>query len=212
MPPREPSRHEASVFVVDDDAAVLDSVSLLLESVGLPALTFRSADAFLEAWNPDHPGCLVLDIRMPGMSGLQLQEHLRAAGSTLPIIFLTAHGDIPMAVRAVKTGAIDFIQKPFRDQEFLDKVQRAIDADAEARRREAERNRVLERIATLTPREAEVMERVVAGQPNKAIAEELGVSQRTIEVHRAHVMSKLRADSLATLVRMAMVVQNHNGR
>ncbi len=193
-----------TVFAVDDDVAVLESLTLLLRSVGLPAQTYGSASEFLDAYDPDAPGCLVLDVRMPGMSGLELQERLQALGSNLPIIFITAHGDVPVAVKAVKAGALDFIQKPFRDQELLDKIQRALEVNAHLRTQAADRDEVSARLSSLTSREKEVMEGVVAGKANKVIAHELGLSQRTVEIHRARVMEKMQAKSLAQLVQMVM--------
>ena len=193
-----------TVFIVDDDPAVLDSVQLLLRSVDLDAETFSSASEFLEAYDPDRLGCLILDVRMPGMSGLELQERLDSSGSTLPIIFVTAHGDVPMAVQAVKAGAVDFIQKPFRYQELIDKTRQAIEQHARTRKEVAGRNEIVERIASLTPREREVMDLVVEGKANKVIATELGISQRTVEIHRARVMSKMEAASVSELVRMVM--------
>ncbi len=193
-----------TVFVVDDDAAVLDSLKLLLRSVGLEAETYTSAREFIADYDPDARGCLVLDVRMPGMSGLELQERLEALGSTLPVIFITAHGDVPMAVKAVKAGAVDFIQKPFSDQELLDKIQHAMEENARARAAAADREEVSARIASLTARERQVMELVVAGKANKVIAHELGLSQRTVEIHRARVMEKMQAASLPELVQMVM--------
>jgi len=195
---------DAKVFIVDDDAGVLDSVAFLLRTVGIPAETYASAQAFLDAYDPDKPGCLILDVRMPAMSGLELQEELRSLGSTLPIIFLTAHGDVPMAVEAVKSGAVDFLQKPFRDQELVDKIHRALEENARAREVAAARRGVAARIESLTAREREVMDAVVAGKANKVIAGDLGLSQRTVEIHRAHVMEKMGAESLAQLVQMVM--------
>lgn len=195
---------EFTVFVVDDDADVLEAVDFLLHSVGLKVETYASAKEFLEAYDPLQPGCLVLDVRMPGMSGLELQERLEALESTLPIIFLSAHGDVPIAVHAIKAGAVDFLEKPFRDQELIDKVQDAIEVNARLRRDLAERNRIAGRIDALTPREREVMELVVQGKTNKAIASELGLSQRTVEIHRARVMEKMRAESLPELVQMVI--------
>ena len=195
---------DAKVFIVDDDAGVLDSVAFLLRTVGIPAETYASAQAFLDAYGPDKPGCLILDVRMPAMSGLELQEELRSLGSTLPIIFLTAHGDVPMAVEAVKSGAVDFLQKPFRDQELVDKIHRALEENARAREVAAARRGVAARIESLTAREREVMDAVVAGKANKVIAGDLGLSQRTVEIHRAHVMEKMGAESLAQLVQMVM--------
>jgi RNA polymerase sigma factor (sigma-70 family) len=193
-----------TVFVVDDDPGVLNSVQLLLRSVGLNAETFSSAHEFLEAYDPERPGCLLLDVRMPGMSGLDLQERLDSMGSTLPIIFVTAHGDVPMAVRAVKAGAVDFIQKPFRDQELIDKSRDAIEENARIREKYADRKGIAERIALLTPREREVMELVIEGKANKVIAQVLGISQRTVEIHRARVMDKIQAGSVSQLVQMVM--------
>ncbi len=193
-----------TVFVVDDDPAVGDSIRLLLRSVGLQSEVHLSGDEFLAAYEADRPGCLVLDVRMPGMSGIEVQERLQELGSTLPIIFVTAHGDVPMAVDAMKAGALDFVEKPFRDQELLDKIRQALDHDARIR---DERSAVAEiegRLSRLTPRETEVMELVVAGKSNKRIARELGISRRTVEVHRARVMDKLKVDSVSRLVQLVM--------
>ncbi|UCC83133.1 MAG: response regulator transcription factor [Gemmatimonadota bacterium] len=195
---------EPTVFVVDDDPGVLESLKLLLRSVGLAAETFASAHEFLEAYDPEKPGCVVLDVRMPDMSGLELQDRLRALESTLPIIFITAHGDVPMAVKAVKTGAVDFIQKPFRDQELIDRIQHAIEDNARNREQVRELKRYHDRMASLTPRERQVMELVVEGKANKVIASELGLSQRTVEIHRARVMKKMEASSVSSLVQMVM--------
>jgi FixJ family two-component response regulator len=195
---------ESIVYIVDDDQAIRHAMGLLLKSVGLQHQVFESADEFLELHTGNNDGCLVLDIRMPGLSGLELQQKLTEAGSSLPIIFITGHGDIPMAVDAMQKGAFDFIQKPFRDQELLDRISEALST---ARQREVEREHKLgvqDRIATLTKREHEVLDLVVTGKPNKIIAHELGVSQRTIEIHRARVMEKMGAKSLAELVRMHM--------
>ncbi len=193
---------EQTVWIVDDDEAVRDSLEILCRSVGLKAETFASATAYLEAHDPDRAGCLVLDIRMPGMSGLQLQKRLEELGSPPPIIFITGHGDVPMAVGAIQRGAIDFIQKPFRDQDLLDRIQQALELDVK-RRRELHKRRELERrLERLTAREREVLDLVVAGNPNKVVAGELGLSQRTVEIHRSHVMEKMEADSLAELVRL----------
>jgi two-component system response regulator FixJ len=198
------AKSKPTVFVVDDDPGVLDSMALLLRSVGLEAATYESANEFLGDYDPERPGCLVLDVRMPGMSGLQLQELLQARGSTLPIIFVTAHGDVPMAVRAVKAGAVDFIQKPFRDQELIDKIQRALKENERLRREFSQHDEILGRLAKLTPREKEVMDLVIEGKANKVVAQKLGLSQRTVEIHRARVMEKMEAGSVAELVRMVM--------
>jgi FixJ family two-component response regulator len=195
---------DARVFIVDDDPGVLNSVAFLLQTVGIRAETYASAQDFLASCDVQAPGCLVLDVRMPAMSGLELQEKLQAMGSSLPIIFLTAHGDVPMAVKAVKSGAVDFIQKPFRDQELVDKIQNAMNRNVRARTTAAARLDAAARVASLTPRERQVLDAVVAGKANKVIAADLGVSQRTVEIHRAHVMKKMQADSVANLVRMAM--------
>ncbi|NNM04540.1 MAG: response regulator transcription factor, partial [Gemmatimonadetes bacterium] len=183
---------EPTVFVVDDDPGVADSIRLLLRSVGLPAEVFLSASGFLEAYEVERAGCLVLDVRMPGMSGLDLQARLKEGGSTLPIIFVTAHGDVPMAVEAVKNGALDFVQKPFRDQDLLDKIHEALEVDARGRARRRDLLEIRSRLESLTPRETEVMELVVSGKPNKNIARELEISQRTVEIHRARVMEKMQ--------------------
>ncbi len=195
---------DPTVFIVDDDAAVRDSLGLLLRSVGMVSEAYASADAFLASFDPARPGCLVLDVRMPGTSGLELQARLHERGAALPIVFLTAHGDIEMAVRAVKAGAADFVQKPFRDQDLLDKLQAALAQDAELRRQRADVEEIGSRIASLTPRERQLLELVVAGRANKEIAQDLGISQRTVEIHRAHVMRKMGADSVTDLVRLVM--------
>lgn len=193
-----------TVFVVDDDTAVGDSIRLLLKSVGLGAEVFLSANEFLGSYDPDRAGCLVLDVRMPGMSGLDLQERLLELGSKLPIIFVTAHGDVPMAVNAVKAGAVDFIQKPFRDQELLDKIQEALELDERNRTEDEELGEIEIRIRSLTQRETEVMDFVVEGKPNKNIAREMGISQRTVEIHRARVMEKMKVRSVSKLVQLVM--------
>lgn len=192
----------AVVYVVDDDEAVRDSLRLLLDSVDLRCKTYASATEFLGDHNPDQHSCIVADIRMPGLSGLDLQEELNRRTSTIPILFITGHGDVPMAVDAMKSGALDFIQKPFRDQDLLDRIHQALERDEERRADNREVAEVRSRMAKLTGREMEVMERVVTGQANKVIALDLGVSQRTVEIHRARVMQKMKARSLAELVRM----------
>jgi len=197
----------ATVFVVDDDDAVRDSLGLLMKSAGIQAEAYESAESFLAAFDPARFGCLVLDIRMPGMSGIELQRELNQRGSALPIIFITAHGDIPMAVDAVREGALDFVQKPFDDTELVTKVQRALADSMERYEEEMERAEIRHREASLTSREREVMAQVVDGKANKVIASDLGVSQRTVEIHRARVMEKMQAGSLAQLVRMVLVAQ-----
>jgi FixJ family two-component response regulator len=196
------------VFIVDDDQGVRESVRILMRSIGVEAVAFPSADEFLSAYDPEKPGCLVLDVRMPGMSGLELQEQLASLGCTLPIIFITAHGDVPMAVEAVKAGAMDFVQKPFRDQELIDKIQDAFGENERVRAKLRDRSMIAKRVDSLTPREREVMEMVVEGKANKVIAIDLGLSQRTVEIHRARVMSKMEADSVSQLVQMVMRVRD----
>jgi two-component system response regulator FixJ len=192
------------VFVVDDDDAVRDSLGMLLRSVDLPVETFDSALTFLARYRPDLTGCLVLDIRMPKMSGLELAQKLREQGSRLPVIFITGHGDIPMAVQAIKEGAADFVQKPFRDQDLLDCIHTALAADNRTRSEDSQRAALTIRYDSLTDREREVMLMVVAGKANKVIALDLNLSQRTVEIHRARVMEKMQARSLADLVKMAI--------
>jgi FixJ family two-component response regulator len=193
-------RDSALIYLVDDDDAVRDSLGLLLRSVGLECRVFPSALEFLEHYDSKRHSCLVADIRMPGLSGLELQQKLNEQGAEIPIIFITGHGDVPMAVNAMKSGASDFIQKPFRDQDLIDRIHKALEADRERRTWREQETVIRERLALLTPRETEVMERVVKGQANKVIAMDLGVSQRTVELHRARVMRKLRMRSLAELV------------
>lgn len=195
-----------TIFIVDDDAAVRDALKLLLRSVGQAVETFGSAQEFLDAYSEDRPGCLVLDIRMPGMSGLELQQKLNEKHSILPIIFITGHGDVPMAVEAMQAGAVDFIQKPFRDQDLIDRINQALEKDSSNRASLGERNDIRRRLDTLTPREREVLDLVVHGKANKVIAGDLKLSQRTVEIHRARVMEKMQASSLAHLVRMVLEV------
>lgn len=192
----------STVFIVDDDVAVRQSLSLLIRSMSLAVEAFESAQDFLERGDRTRPGCLVLDIRMPGMSGLELQDELSRRGFVLPVIFITGHGDVAMAVRAMKHGAVDFIEKPFNDQLLLERINQALELDRQRRELQAERADIASRMATLSPREREVMGRIVAGQANKVIAIELGLSERTVEIHRAKVMSKTGARSLAELVSM----------
>jgi len=194
-----------TVYVVDDDQAIRDSLTWLLESANLPVRTMSSCQEFLEEYD-DGPGCLILDIRMPGMTGLELQEELNRQGTTLPVIIITGHGDVPVAVRAMKAGAFDFVEKPFSDDLLLDRVHAAIELDADIRGKQAHHSEIAQRIERLTPREREVMDLVVSGLINKQIAAQLSVSPKTVEVHRAHVMQKMEASSVAELVRMAMVV------
>lgn len=193
-----------TVFIVDDDDAVRSSLRLLIKSVGLIPSALGSAREFLEKYDPAQPGCLVLDVRMPEMSGLELQEQLNRQGAVIPVIFITGHGDVPMAVEAMQAGAFDFLQKPFRDQDLIDRIQRALEKDRANRAVLNERGLIQERLKSLTPREREVLEMVSSGKPNKIMAADLGVSQRTVEIHRARVMEKMGASSLAQLVRMVM--------
>jgi two-component system, LuxR family, response regulator FixJ len=195
---------DIKVHVIDDDEAVRDSISMLLDTVGLTHALYPSAKAFLEALRPDLSGCLVVDIRMPGMSGLELQEELNARGVGLPIIFITGHGDVPMAVEAMRRGALDFIRKPFREQDLLDRMNEALDAEAAGRAARRARSELKDRFETLSPREREVFDRVADGQANKVIAIELGISERTVEIHRAQVMKKMASRTLAQLVRIKL--------
>ena len=188
------------IYLVDDDEAVRDSLGMLFKSIGLKHEAYGSALDFLARYEPARHACLVADIRMPGLSGLELQQRLNDQRAEVPIIFITGHGDVPMAVTAMKSGAADFIQKPFRDQDLIDRINKALARDLERRKARAEENEIRRRIALLTPREKEVMERVVRGQANKVIAMDLGVSQRTVELHRARVLTKLRLRSVAELV------------
>lgn len=194
---------EAVVYVVDDDASVRRALSRLIHSVGLEVMTFPSAHAFLAFAAPDRPACLVLDVRLPGPSGLDLQAALTQANRSVPIVFITGHGNVPTSVRAMKGGAVDFLQKPFNDQELLDCVQRALRRSGEERAEKAERKELERRVGALTPREREVLMLVVAGMLNKQIADKLGIAEKTIKVHRGRVMEKMQADSIADLVRMS---------
>ena len=204
------SEHNATVFIVDDDPAIRFAMEALMESVNLHHEIFASADEFLDKLSEQRPGCLVLDIRMPGLGGLELQEELIRRGNTLPIIFITGHGDVPMAVEAMQKGAVDFIQKPFRDQELLDRIRDALATDQHRREEQQHHEEVAHRLEKLTNREREVFDLVVTGKPNKVIAYELGVSQRTVEIHRARVMEKMGAGSLAHLVRMVIEANREN--
>ena len=195
---------QPTVFIVDDDPAIRFAMQALMDSVNIEHEIFASGDEFLENADDHRAGCLVLDIRMPGLGGLELQEELLRRGTTLPIIFITGHGDVPMAVDAMQKGAVDFIQKPFRDQDLLDRIREALKTDQERREEQQKHAEVAERLARLTNREREVFDLVVTGKPNKVIAYELGVSQRTVEIHRARVMEKMQARSLADLVKMHM--------
>jgi FixJ family two-component response regulator len=200
--------HVPTVCIVDDDKAVRDSLQWLVESVGLKAKTYESAQRFLEEVGQEDCGCAVVDIRLPGMSGLDLQDRLNERGLEIPTLIITGHADVPVAVRAMKAGAVDFIEKPFSNQMLLDRIRDALEQDDVHRAEAAEVEEVEKRLARLTPREYEVMQLVVQGRLNKQIAGDLGLSHKTIEVHRAHVMEKMEAETLAELVRMAVAVEN----
>lgn len=200
-----------TVFIIDDDPAVRDAIGLLLRTSGFTVETFASASDFLNASAARRPGCVVLDVRMPGMSGLDLQKQLQIYGYRIPIIFITGHGDVPMAIRAMKAGAFDFIEKPFQGEMLRLRIQEALDRDHRERRRQALRTAAAERLALLSPREREVLGRVATGQYNKVIAAELGISLSTVEIHRKRVMEKLHAESLSDLIRMlALLSDDHS--
>jgi len=195
-----------NVFIVDDDAAVRDSLSFLLKSAGIQSRSFSSGDEFLERFDVSWDGCILLDIRMPGTSGMEVQHKLIEKGCRMPIIFITGHGDIPMAVEAMHLGAFDFVQKPFHDQELLDRIELALDARKEQQSEEAAKQGIEARYESLTPREKEVMTAVSQGHANKVIAMDLELSQRTVEIHRARVMEKMQVRSLAELVKLAVIL------
>ena len=194
------------VYVVDDDPALRDSLRCLLESVGLRALVFADTDAFLAAYQPDRPGCLLLDVQLPGRNDLNVQQRLHGHDIDVPVIIVTGHGDVAMAVTALKQGALDFIEKPFNEQLLLDCVHNALTEDVVRRRTRARRRELLRRLDTLTPREQDVLRWVVEGLSNREIAEVLSLSRKTVEVHRAKVMQKMEADTLSQLIRMAMAI------
>ena len=198
---------QPTVFIVDDDSAMRDSLGFLIGSVGRKVETYASAEEFLDAYDNERPGCIVLDVRMPGLSGLELMEKLGEDRFAPPVVLITGHGDIPMAVRALKAGAFDFIEKPFSDQVLLERIQQALQQDTSDRASEHDRSDIERRAARLTTRENQVFELVVDGKPNKVVASDLGLSQKTVEVHRAHVMEKMRAGSFADLVKMAVVLE-----
>ncbi len=195
---------DPTVFVVDDDQAMRSSLKWLIESVGVKVEIYATADEFMHSYYPGRSGCLLLDVRMPGMSGLELQEHLVRRQIHIPVIIITGHGDVPMAVRAMKAGAVDFIEKPFNDELLLESIRKALAADERQRGLQSQRAGIASRLAHLTPREHEVMEMVTEGRSNKEIALDLGVSAKTVEAHRARVMEKMEAASLAELVRMVI--------
>jgi len=194
---------KTTVYIVDDDFSFRDSLQFLLESVGFEVRVFPSAKDFLDDADPEAPGCLLLDVRMPGMSGLDLQNELVKAKISLPIIFITGHGTVPMSVRAMKSGAVDFLQKPFDEQDLLNAVRQAIEQDRQARRERDELRKIQKRVDSLTPREYEVFSLLVSGMLNKQAAYQLGTTERTIKAHRAQIMEKMKAESLADLVRYA---------
>jgi len=206
---RARSMTDATVYVVDDDPALRESLGYLLQSEGLMVRAFESARQFLAEYDRASRGCLVVDVRMPEMSGLQLQEYLAAEGSALPIIVISGHGDVPMAVKALKNGALDFIEKPFADQQLLDRVHEALDVERRLYGERAKHDEIERRLSRLTKREREVMNGVAGGKANKVIAEELGLSPKTVEVHRARLMQKLEVDSLAQLMRLAILHERY---
>lgn len=195
-----------TIYVVDDDDGIRRALSLLMTTVGYEPTAFARPSEFLSKFDPDRPGCLVLDVRMPEMSGLEVQQHLNRSGATLPVILITGHGDITMAVQAMKNGAFDFLQKPFRDQDLLDRINAALKLDAENRAIVDRHADLRHRAQSLTPREREVMALVVDGRANKVIAVDLGLSERTVEIHRANVMEKMGARSVAHLVKMHLML------
>lgn len=199
--------NEATVFIVDDDQSVRDSLQLLMQSVGLQTETYPSGKAYLENFNPNRAGCLILDVRMKGMSGLAVQEQLLKQTLAPPIIIITGHGDIAMAVRAVQTGASDFIEKPFNDQALLESIHRSLEQDAKKRGQAIQQEEITKRLAELTRRETEVLSQVVAGKRNKVIAIDLNITQSTVEAHRSRVMEKMKAKSLSDLMRMVLSVE-----
>jgi len=198
------SERKPCVFIVDDEEAVRDSLALLLRSVGIPTQLFPDGGSFLQVYGIDMQGCVVLDVRMPRMGGLELQQELNRRGCTLPLIFMTGHGDVPMAVEAMRAGALDFVQKPFNDEDMIRRVQRALDQNTRDRAVLEARDELRRRYETLTPREREVADRIVAGDANKVIAIDLDLSERTVELHRARIMQKMEARGLAHLVQMML--------
>ncbi len=198
------TQSEPTVFIVDDDSSVLKGLSRLMKSVKLNEETYSSAQDFLDSYNSEQPGCLLIDMRMPGISGLELQEILQSMNILIPTIIITGYGEVTDAVQAMKNGAIDFIEKPFKGQYLIDQIHKAIAEDAQIRKKQAQQQVVSASLALLTPREREVMDLVIAGKANKVVALELGLSMKTVEFHRAHVMRKMKADSVAELVDMCI--------
>ena len=196
--------YKQTVFIVDDDEPVRSALRLLMKSVGHDAMTFTSGDEFLASCKPGISGCLILDIRMPGMSGLELQEKLREQGVNIPIIFITGHGDVPMAVQAMKHGAMEFLQKPFSEQDLVDRVNEALEKNLNVHKLALQRTEIKQRVTKLTPRERQIMDMIVQGKASKVIAIDLGVSQRTVDTHRTRIMRKMQAKSLAELVKTAV--------
>ena len=192
------------VYIVDDEEAVRDSIALLLRSVGIRSRTFGDPREFLDGYRSEQRGCLVLDIRMPRMGGMEVQQELNRRGWSIPVIFVTGHGDVPMAVEAMRAGAVDFLQKPFKDDELIRRVQKALEHDAQLREQLGSLEQVRSRYDSLTPREREIAHRIAGGDANKAVAIDLGLSERTVELHRAHIMQKMGARGLAQLVQMLM--------
>ncbi len=208
-PPGKESKRKPVIYLVDDDEGMRRALSVLMTTVGYNAVAFARPGEFLAKFDPDQHGCLVLDVRMPEMSGLEVQQHLNRSGALVPVILITGHGDIPMAVQAMKDGAFDFLQKPFRDQELLDRINAALKQDAENRAMVEQQADLRRRAESLTPRELEVMNLVVDGKANKVIAIDLGLSERTVEIHRANVMEKMGARSVAHLVKMQLKLMSN---
>jgi len=202
-------KQTGTIYIVDDDPAVRDSLHWLIESLGYPVKTFETAQTFLDQYSTETEGCLILDVRLPGMSGLQLQKKLLENGSDLPVIIITGHGDIPMAVRALQIGALHFLEKPFRDQEILDHVQEALEVSQARKTSRIKKEAIQSRIETLTPREHQIMQDIVSGATNKSIGAKNDISVKTVEIHRTRVMHKMCADSLVDLVKMVLFI-NHD--
>lgn len=202
---------DPTVFIVDDDEAVRRSLRRLIASAGMAVEDYATAEEYADRCDPSRPGCLVLDVRMPGMSGLELQKMLQQKGIRIPVIIISGHGDVPKAVQAMKGGAVDFIEKPFKGDVLLDRIHQAIELDGQLRRRQARRAEVQSRLTLLTPREREIMELLATGTPVKQVAYQLGLSRKTVDVHRSHIMMKLQIDSLIDLVRMLQFVQPPSG-